>query len=649
MKKYVLAAIFAALLPMGVLAEVTPEVSLNMGLRVAALRYAEVGVPLWTKDEAGCLPVFAGGKLGFTDLQGAEMMAPTYEKDRDALDYYFQEGRMRVKKNGKYGFLDKKLNEVVPCQYEEVADFEKGYAKVKTGGRWGFVKHDGTPVCPAIYKRVVDFSDGLAAVVGENDSLGFINREGELVIPCKFDNKENPKFHGTPSACNVSWGGKLIQINSQGEDITGTDILMTENYTASHEWKEELKRLTKRSQYELAATPYDEINYLSGKYLMVMKKKEGKRYGVLRFDGKNSKEVIPCGFDNVFGPYIGGPIDYFVVENSGKFGAYTTDGKELLPCEYQMVGKGGAQLILVEKNDLFGFVDGTGKEVVPCRFSDARPFNAAITAVEVTKKDKMVWNFIDRTGKQVFVTEYDDAMTFENGICPVKRKGKWGFINEQGKEVIPFKYDYSFSDDNERWSYSKSAKGDLIPVSKEGKFGYVDLTGKTIIKFIYEDASAFNKVTRQARVQSQGKTFYIDTKGNRVEPITEEEMTSQAVYRAIKVEKVDGKMCVTRDGKPYATYLDDVKPFAQKSDLYTPVKIATKWGLMNGKGEVVVPCIYEAIDVKGDMIIVRVLNKKGFIDAKGNSLLPAEGKAEKVEWIPLPVNEYEKMDLRLCK
>lgn len=646
MKKNMVVAFLAALLSSSFQAVGQDKVPLNMGLRVATLRYAEVGVPL-SADGNGCMPVFAGGKLGFVDLQGKEIMAPTYNKDREALDYFFSNHRMRVLKEGKFGFIDTQLKEVIPCQYEAAGDFVNGCAKVKESGRWGFVNPDGSKVSPAIYKRVVDFSHGMAAVVGENDSLGFINKKGELVIPCRFENREDPKFEGYPSSCSVYLDGRRLLINEQGEDMSDTDapVLMTEKYDSSPYWTEMSERVNQRVSYELAATPYDEISYLARNYLMVMKKKDVKRYGVLLYNVTNSQEVIPCEFDNVSGPYCGGPVDYFVVEKSGKYGAYTIDGKELLPCVYQMIGHEGLKYILVERDDLFGFVDGTGKEVVPCQFSDARPFNAAMTAVEVSKKDKKVWNFIDKTGKVVFTPEFDDVMTFQNGVCPVKRKGAWGFINETGKIIIPFKYEYSFSDDNERWSYAKSKVGDPIPVSKEGKFGFVDLSGKTIIKFVFDDASAFNSVTRQAKVQMQGKNLYIDGKGNLVEQITEEEVRREAVHREIQVEKVDGKYAVFKDGVPFATYLDEVKPFARKSDRYTPVKIVNKWGLMNGNGEIVVPCIYDAIDVKGPVIIVRVLSKKGLIDRQGNSVLSTDEKKQKVEWLPL-VNVIPKIELR---
>ncbi|MCQ2224579.1 MAG: WG repeat-containing protein [Paludibacteraceae bacterium] len=644
MRKYMLAALLAALLSSGM----SVYADYNMGLRVATLRYAEVGAPT-----DGWLPVFAGGKLGFTDLNGVEKMAPTYDKDRDALEYRFYNNRMKVRKNGKYGYLDKYLDEAIPCEYDMAYDFEgdaslsEHYAIVSKEDRWIFLCDNGKTLGETYYKRVDPFSWGMAAVVGDNDSLGFVNRKGELVIPCKYDAHQKPQFDEYYT-CEVTLNGEKIMINSSGEDITSENIIRGVRSDVSRysmaDVKSQWKSLTRRQTYELAATPYDEISFLSDDYLLVMTKKEGKQYGVLRFEGAQSKELIPCGYDNIHGPYNSGSVNYFVVEKSGKYGAYTIQGEMFLPCEYQMIGKEGSQLILVEKNDLFGFVDGQGKEVVACQFNDARPFNAAMTAVEVPKKDKMVWNFIDKTGKVVYTPEYDDAMTFQNGVCPVKRHGAWGVINETGKIIIPFKYEYSFSDDNERWSYAKSKVGDPIPVSKDGKFGYVDLSGKTLLKFIYDEASAFDKKSGVAKVVANDKTFFIDKKGSAAEQMVDEE-SSMRRTREIEVVNLNGKRGLAKSGEPFATFLDDVKPFATANDYYTPIKIVNKWGLMNGAGEIVVPCIYDAIEVNGNVIIVRVLSKKGLIDAKGNSLLWADEKREQVEWIPLPMDEKQTIDL----
>ncbi len=53
--------------------------------------------------------------------------------------------------------MNKEGQEVVPCRYDEVRDFEEGLAAVQRGGQWGFVNKEGQEVVPCRYDEVRDF------------------------------------------------------------------------------------------------------------------------------------------------------------------------------------------------------------------------------------------------------------------------------------------------------------------------------------------------------------------------------------------------------------------------------------------------------------------------------------------------------------
>lgn len=60
----------------------------------------------------------------------------------------------RVSQNDKYGFIDKKGNEVIPCEYDEVDYFHDGLAYVAKGNKWGYIDKSGREVTPFIYDEV---------------------------------------------------------------------------------------------------------------------------------------------------------------------------------------------------------------------------------------------------------------------------------------------------------------------------------------------------------------------------------------------------------------------------------------------------------------------------------------------------------------
>ena len=583
-------------------------------MRVATLRYAEVGLPT-----SGWLPVFSGGKLGFTDLNGEEKLPPTYEKSEDILSYRFHNGMMKVKKNGMFGFIDKNLKEVVEFKYDDARPFQNGFAAVKKDGAWGFVSKDGKQKVPCVYRRVSDFTNGLAAVLGEN---------GLLSIPLMFDNKDNPTFN-EDGVCTTWKNGEKIHIDKTGnvvEDYEEPSLESDASHSTSTSLKTEWLKLTRKISYDIADAPYEEIYTRSNGNQIISKNDGWKKYG-LAVDGK---EVIPCKYDAIEGPFT--KIGYYIVELSGRYGVCNGKGKEIAPCEYQHVGTEGDKYIMVVKDDKVGFIDTAGKIVIPCKLDDAKPFNADITAIERHKKDKSFWNLIDSDGKEFDKAEYEDAMVFENGLCPVKRKGKWGFIDESGKLIIAAKYEFSFSDENEKWSYSHSRKGDPIPVSKDGKMGYIGLDGKTVIPFQYDEAYAFDAETSYAKVRIGRKTFYVDKKGKETK-LTAKQSPATKPQRPVSTEQKDGKFVLLKNGKVTMPFIDEVKPF-EGNNKYTAIKIAHKWGAIDGDGKIVLPCIYDGVEWTNDasIAIVRVLNKKGLIDMTAPNLTT---KSKTVKWIPL--------------
>jgi len=98
----------------------------------------------------------------------------------------FSEGLAQVELNGKWGYVNKQGEEVVPVKYDSLRYFSEGLAIVKLNNRCGFINEQGEEVVPPKYDEVVDFHEGFA-VVRLNDKFGYINTEGTVVVPCKYD------------------------------------------------------------------------------------------------------------------------------------------------------------------------------------------------------------------------------------------------------------------------------------------------------------------------------------------------------------------------------------------------------------------------------------------------------------------------------
>jgi hypothetical protein len=92
----------------------------------------------------------------------------------------FSEGFVKVKLNGKWGYMDKSGKLRIPLEFEDARDFAECLAAVKVKNRWGFIGNNGTFVISPQFKFARDFDCGLVYVQG-NKVDGYIDKSGRWV------------------------------------------------------------------------------------------------------------------------------------------------------------------------------------------------------------------------------------------------------------------------------------------------------------------------------------------------------------------------------------------------------------------------------------------------------------------------------------
>ncbi|WP_373567640.1 WG repeat-containing protein, partial [Paenibacillus mendelii] len=53
---------------------------------------------------------------------------------------HFKEGYAAVKKDGKYGYIDKAGDVIVPLEYNSAGRFNDGLSIVRKDGKWGIIQ-----------------------------------------------------------------------------------------------------------------------------------------------------------------------------------------------------------------------------------------------------------------------------------------------------------------------------------------------------------------------------------------------------------------------------------------------------------------------------------------------------------------------------
>lgn len=144
------------------------------------------------------------GKWGVVDLQNEWLLAPEYEEIMaDGLGRSFGQGAVFAKKDGAVRLYVN--GEPVGDAYEDARPFgAEGYAAVKQGGKWGFVNAEGQLRIPCQYDDALSFGQHLAAV--EVDGLwGYISLSGELVIPAEFVQAKSFSSGSAPVLTQRGW------------------------------------------------------------------------------------------------------------------------------------------------------------------------------------------------------------------------------------------------------------------------------------------------------------------------------------------------------------------------------------------------------------------------------------------------------------
>lgn len=185
--------------------------------------------------------------------------------------------------------------------------------------------------------------------------------------------------------------------------------------------------------------------------------------------------------------------------------------------------------------------------------------------------------------------------------------------------------------------YSLIENEDVVPEVYQDPesqlYGY-NINGLNWIPAIYYKAKPFNY--GYAWVRKKERWGVIDIKNNRVTNFdyTSIESLNDKYYVGEKRKKsvlLDFKGCILGSYEGY----DFIQPFSEElflvadkhinRDHYGNLAIKPKWGIVNSSGLEKQPCIFTSIEKKGvECIIVRYEDKIGYIDNKGNTLIPCK-------------------------
>ncbi len=340
----------------------------------------------------------------------------------------FQEDMGKVLYKGKFGFINKKGQEVIPCIYDATNNFNEGLAVVKKNCK-SFIINKQNIKISLEYDFISDFKNGYA-IISKDSKYGLINTKGEEVIPAIYDEIDYPseglihiKEKGIHKYVNLN-NQVVIELPKQVRRAypfsDGIARIESENYKTS---------FIDKKGVQVTEAIYDSASDFYGNLASVHVKNEGTT--IICLDGQellprtNNFTIDACvSKDGIFIAQFGflkkGLIDRFGNFITDKFYSYISHESE------------GLIRVKDQKNN-FGFIDLEGHEVIPPIFQTAGDFKDGLAKVLDIKTHK--YGFINKQGELAIPYMYDMVSDFHDGKSIVLLDGNSFYIDKNNNSL----------------------------------------------------------------------------------------------------------------------------------------------------------------------------------------------------------------------
>ena len=530
----------------------------------------------------------------------------------------FHCGRAKFCLDGKYGYVNKKFEVVIPAIYSFANDFVNNKAFVvrdfPEGRKTTMIDEDGNMffnrwfdyigegddiILLGIDNRIIVYSkakcdkvgeyfnagyDKKASLVpvykkvGDYNFYGYIDFDGKEAIPFIFNNVGNFDEKGEAI---VSFLGKNVKI-----DISGYSRHVKDNIYDWGEWNDNLLGLEGILEEDLGPTPWcyspGEIDWdfipIWNNYKWIIRvsiNKVGPRKEIKTFDF-NSDYILKIGKGYTISKQADKVLVLIANIYNNGVDEFTFDADDVVPVFDTNENLQGDDIItsrtfIIKKDGKFGVYDTSGKELIPVKYDEIIPFEPYVFAIKKGLKYGVYYS------GHLSAIKYDNICKHKNSnhvYCGllIEKSGKFGLWKKNS--VISPLYDYI-----------ESCSGYSIDrniVSLNGKYGVIDDEQKEILPIDYE------------MIIPLGESYF-------------------------KVKTNNGwSLGYIHHGIIYPDIYDDIA-FISEHEQWLKiflVKAKDKFGCINNNGELILPINYDTIKLDSSFYTPRVISILTYKDGK---------------------------------
>lgn len=360
----------------------------------------------------------AKGKELFTQYEKVQALE-NYDENNNL---WYEENVLLVEKDGKYGLINFKGNEILELEYEKIYTLKGAENSIITekDGNKGLVSHLGQVLVENKYEEINSLGKNTKAyIVKADDKYGV-----EGILDCKY---EEIKALDNKEIFCVKEDGKYKVINAEEENVFEEKFDSIETIKDNiiiYKYKDKYCAYDIKNNTKLSKT-YKTLKYTANDLFIF---RIDNNYGII---DKNGDVKVQDEYSN---------INFYEDIN-----IYELEGKDIevntiLNCDLKEILKGIISEVNSEKayiklwtEDNYGYYNLSGEKL---NSKDVLTNNNLFLSKQNGK-----YGFIDKQGNIVVDYIYDDAKEQnEYGYISVKKDGLWGSLDKKGNMVSEIKY-----------------------------------------------------------------------------------------------------------------------------------------------------------------------------------------------------------------
>ncbi|NOQ74024.1 MAG: hypothetical protein GQ574_18605 [Crocinitomix sp.] len=397
------------------------------------------------------------------------------------------------KKNNQYGLIDKDGKIITPTKYEYVDHFSEGligvdeimtyrhlFIKKRTRSIFSYIDILGNTIIQDV--NIISgqpFSEGLAFTrFKKEEKDGFINKEGEIVIPPIFESQFALGF--SEGLANIRINNKYGFINKKAEEIIPF-------------------------KYDSAAEFHDGF--------ALVKNRSKKSF----IDKKGNKlKTLKCIIDD--STYGGFKEQLAVISVSKKSGIININGDLVIDPIYDMLGGFNEGLCPARKNNVYGYLNPSGEYAIEPKFANALDFRNGVAPATLDKKQ---WGLINTKGEFILPPSFDYIQPFGEDDYTYSKANTWPltlahqgqskyYINAEGETIL----EYESKEDKQKFqnemletAFRKKVKAQEIWDKAKWAHDGVMITKKGAVKPFY---FLLKWLLEKNLLTTEGETIYQD-------------------------------------------------------------------------------------------------------------------------------------------